>query len=643
MERFRAFFTKYRIWIIKLAVLAVVATMAGLLAEFLLNYKVLSLPKEKQGVHEIALDTLEFIGFDQIDGKWVLGEGGGSVSCRVDPGYVHKLAYSYEYYDRIATTVTAYNGEVPNEVIVFQEPDQNNVVLQGSVINIGEEVSRIEVSFPAEASGLAFTGFQIQNKAYFNEMCFAFAIAVVLCIGCLVFLRKYCYRHPEWIFLALACIEGILLLVCLPTQHISSDEETHFRMSYEMSWIGDIGRPDIIEAYENISNENYPFDYPLSYEEQVMQDAYLDENAIYDIDVLAEEDIIPSNLPRTAAGYVGSALGIFIARLLHLHFSNLYVMGRAFNLLAYALLMFFAIRHLPFGKHILTVIALMPTPIFMASAYSYDPAVIGLVSLGFSYLISEFAKPNETIRWKDYLIYAIAFFAAGCVKAVYFPLMLLGLFLPKEKFASKKERLLMKAGILGVCLLLMSIFILPSLILPNQAGDPRGGNTSISGQLQYILGNPIGYLLILKDSIINSFFEYMMGSTGLSALGYFDVFPASVFIGVLLTFVITTDTDYEVAELKIWHRGILLLTVAGTICLIWSALYLAFTPVGQQSIAGVQARYYIPIMMPFFLAFNSKRIVSKISPGIYTSIIYGCSILLFFGAVFENIFKVCCL
>lgn len=644
MERFKAAVTKNYIWVIKIVILIVAAVLAGLITECLLNYKVWSLPKEKQGVHEIALDALEFEGFEQKDGQWVLGKDGGRVNGRFEQGYVHKLAYTYEYQGRIETTVSVYIGAEPNESLLFQIPDRNNVVLQGSVVNIGQEASRIEISFPAEASGLIFTGFQIQNQTYFNEMCFFFAVGFVLSIGCLFFLRKVSYGHPEWVFLAIASISGILLLICMPTQHISWDEEIHFGNSYEMSWSPSVGRSGLIEAYENISWENYPYDYPLSYEEQVMQDTYLDENGIYDKELLKKDEIVSGSLPGASApGYFGSSLGLFLGRLLHLPFSDLFVMGRAFNFVVYVVLMFFAIRHLAFGKHILTIIGLMPTPIFLGTVYSYDAAVTGLVALGFSYLISEFARPEVEIKWKDYFIYVVSFLLAGCIKAVYFPLILLGLFLPKDKFASKKERYVMKIGIFGICVLLLAIFILPSLIAPSQGGDPRGGNTSVSGQLDYILGNPIGYMLLLMKSIVNNFFEYMMGSSSLSAIAYLGTFSASSFIAALLVFVILTDTNYEVAELKIWHRGLLLLVVGGIICLIWSALYLSFTPVGQQSIVGVQARYYIPIMLPFYLVFHSKRIVNKINPVCYTCVIYGCSIYLFYRVVFEQVIQQCCM
>ncbi len=58
-------------------------------------------------------------------------------------------------------------------------------------------------------------------------------------------------------------------------------------------------------------------------------------------------------------------------------------------LLTYALTVYFAIRKLKSGKMIMSVIALFPTNIVLASNYSYDPWVTGFSLLGTAYFVSE--------------------------------------------------------------------------------------------------------------------------------------------------------------------------------------------------------------------------------------------------------------
>lgn len=45
------------------------------------------------------------------------------------------------------------------------------------------------------------------------------------------------------------------------------------------------------------------------------------------------------------------------------------------------------------------------------------------------------------------------------------------------------------------------------------------------------------------------------------------------------------------------------------IVLIWLSMYLSFTPVGQNTIAGVQARYYLPLLYLGALILPGKRTV----------------------------------
>ena len=55
------------------------------------NRKVLGLPQEKRGVFEIQMDKLEFEGFENVDGKWILGTDGGRVVYNCERQYVNKI------------------------------------------------------------------------------------------------------------------------------------------------------------------------------------------------------------------------------------------------------------------------------------------------------------------------------------------------------------------------------------------------------------------------------------------------------------------------------------------------------------------------------------------------------------------------
>lgn len=51
----------------------------------------------------------------------------------------------------------------------------------------------------------------------------------------------------------------------------------------------------------------------------------------------------------------------------------------------------------------------------------------------------------------------------------------------------------------------MSTFVLPTLIKPSVTGDARGGNTSTASQIEYVLGQPFAYAVVLIKNVSNTF------------------------------------------------------------------------------------------------------------------------------------------
>ena len=86
---------------------------------------------------------------------------------------------------------------------------------------------------------------------------------------------------------------------------------------------------------------------------------------------------------------------------------------------------------------------------------------------------------------------------------------------------------------------------------------------------------------------------------------------------VLLTMLFTFVTDFGMTEkiydaqmkrkilmMKIWNAVL----IFGTACLVWTALYLDFTPVGSMVINGVSPRYYLPLIFPLSFIFINQKV-----------------------------------
>lgn len=85
----------------------------------------------------------------------------------------------------------------------------------------------------------------------------------------------------------------------------------------------------------------------------------------------------------------------------------------------------------------------------------------------------------------------------GCFsKAVYIPFLALYWLMPKDKFYSRRQKNLFKAGIFVLLILMFASFILPligNVTSGAEVGDYRGGDTSQTSQLSMILGYPLTY------------------------------------------------------------------------------------------------------------------------------------------------------
>lgn len=232
--------------------------------------------------------------------------------------------------------------------------------------------------------------------------------------------------------------------MALPANKTGWDEEVHFSQAF---WISNYRTP--VDASPALCQEftagidTWPYNQPGSEEEQEALNAYLDRESVYENgNMLWSTDLNKA----TATGYVGQALFLKAGQLLHLPFSFLFKLGRLGNLLVYSIVIYFAIRKTPVGKAIMAFLALAPEPMMLAGVYSYDPTVTAFLWLSFACILRALLT-EETVTWKEYALMVGAFVWGCTIKAVYAPLILVGLLIPKERFRNEREYLLMKGAL----------------------------------------------------------------------------------------------------------------------------------------------------------------------------------------------------
>jgi uncharacterized membrane protein len=156
------------------------------------------------------------------------------------------------------------------------------------------------------------------------------------------------------------------------------------------------------------------------------------------------------------------------------------------NLLAYLLIFGYAIKISKSLKRFLVVLGLIPTNLFLATQYSYDPAVLSGLTLGIVLFYNMITNKDSKVDFKIMVLFLFSMLYGCFPKAVYVPLMLLFLLIPKDRFKNEKQCIHTKIGIIIITILMMATFVLPT-VSGNSLGDARGGATSVNDQLKLII------------------------------------------------------------------------------------------------------------------------------------------------------------
>ncbi|MBR2833494.1 MAG: DUF2142 domain-containing protein [Bacilli bacterium] len=579
--------------IIKVFILFLVSIVISILCElFLFNYDVLFLNHNSSGIQTVKKYKKE-----NINNKTI-------IKFDLKGKYVKKIILKYKAEDDLFVhfdiTKRDYYQKKTNKRI--KQKIDNEVNYQ--VLNINSEVNKVKIEFNSNES-FKINDISINNKLNLNFfriifMTFSIVLVVFLC-------KTKCSitsLHKKYFIVGL--LLGSLIIILQPSATFYSwDDQTHFNNIKEM---GGISNEWSVSEYQMIDENSVGRDNISSIEEQENQKSYLDKNDSINL-FAANKSIISYN----KAGYIPLFLGYNISKLIKLPFSICFKIAKMFNLIVFLLIMSFAIKKAFIGKRVITVIGLLPSTIFLATQFSYDPAVISGLTLSFVYLLNWFVNKNFKVNFNNMLIFLLAVLYSCFVKPIYIIVLGLFIFIPKDRFRTKKENYWIKGFILIIVLLVLSTFAMPSDLLSNTSGDPRGGLTSVSEQFKLIISNPIGYLNVFKDTYLAQFSEKILGIQTLGGFAYIGNVSNNLYIMLLIIIIFVALIDTNDFYLKIKHRIIILFVLLVVIALIWTALYLSFTPVGLNTINGVQSRYFIPLLYPFIMILQINKIKNKIS------------------------------
>ncbi len=220
----------------------------------------------------------------------------------------------------------------------------------------------------------------------------------------------------------------------------------------------------------------------------------------------------------------------------------------------------------------------------------------------------------------------------------------MGFLIPADRFETKKKKNWMRAGFAAMFLLMMASFVLPVLISPSETADLRGGATSEAGQMAYVLGQPLAYAAVLFKNIFSSFPSYVLGERALGTLGHLGVVSFPWLLYAASAAVILTDTRSSCGKTltKIQRLWIFLLSGACAV-LVWTSMYIAFTPPGNTYIEGVQGRYYLPFLFLVWLAASPSCVQVKLKNSVYYPLVLALAGTVFYAVYAVDVLSALCL
>lgn len=270
------------------------------------------------------------------------------------------------------------------------------------------------------------------------------------------------------------------------------------------------------------------------------------------------------------------------------------------SLISYLVLVWLAIRWIPFGKWILLVLALVPMAVFQATTITPDAISNGI---GFLFIAGCLRiAGNQEIGWKETIILIALVFLLFLAKLNLIPLVLLPfLLIPPSRFPQKRNYIFL----LAVTVILFALEVAGwNWIAATRANPLLANDANPKAQLLYSLSHPFGFLFTLGKDLITNGWTYFQ--SWINGYGYYYWTPpliVSLFFLLSLGAVLWIDSTREHIGKK--QRTVYLLVFLAGYLVTAVSLYVTFTPVGADKILGVQGRYFIPLALLLFLVLSS--------------------------------------
>lgn len=559
---------------------------------------VLALNETQRELRDIPFTQLELTDLELNEDGWFVITGENPAFCISEDLFISKL--------QIAT-----NGETQPMHVTLSTDDKVYDVhsrIKGiSVLRVNEAAEEVWFGVSVDSGETRFTidSIAVDNTLTINWLRVFFMCSVCVILWFFVFFYRTAVTKLHISFLVIALTIGINLALATPAWY-GLDEGAHYIRAYQfanfnlgfdheekLNWINEI--EDFFFYTGNVNPTHNTYDE---------REAFLRS---YD----TEEYGLQEYFPTTAATYpfvpyFFAGLGILVAKLLGMPFVYTFYAGRIFNVLGYALICFVAVRTAKLGKRLLFLMSLLPYALFSAGVYTADTLTLSFAVLSIALYGNMMVAEDGSLDYKLPVGFGLCCAAMAMCKLPYAPLCILALTVPPKKFRSVKhavQNFVLVFGVVGVVCVATLLFGADKGII--QWYQP---GMSIVGQVKFILTHPFQYTGIMLSHVLANWQDYLFGFTW--EMGYCG--DVSMFWAMLtiLGLAVAALFDYEPenSALTLLPKAACVAAAACSWALVLTALYVSYNVVGAEWIAGVQGRYFYPLVLPILLLLKNTKL-----------------------------------
>ena len=440
-----------------------------------------------------------------------------------------------------------------------------------------------------------------------------------IALSCIIvfILRLISKRNIKYenIFLILASFLGVVFLIMSPL-FTGSDEINHYYRIYELTE----------GVFVTPTGDNYSGgDLPLSLSTTFLNGGGAAEKIKYpSIPSMAgvplekenvvtygkqEETFYANTSLYSPLTYIPHIVGFSIGKCFNAGPYIIGMLGRLSNLIFYLVIGYFAIKIMPRWKLFFLLIFISPNMMQLASTLSADAFMYSLLLLFVAYILNIRANLIMMNSKKMILLLILSILLALC-KTVYVPFVALSLLIPNSQFRSgKKGKILFSSAVI--------IFAIVCNLIWISKTDPIFSAVYMNHaeQKDFIISSPLYYLVVLARTCINSIVKVVedlfVGTRMYNSQLLIPTIFSFFYVGlVVYSLFLKEDTKKDI-KFSSFERLVVVIICLVVPVLILTALYVQVTAsghgVGNPTVAGIQGRYFIPIVICLPLLVKAKK------------------------------------